>query len=207
MKQEEVVKLYTEDRWTLRRIGKKFGKDHHQVSRILKRAGIVTQQGQVRECRTEDHCQKLSEVGKGRKIWSEGKKMSRSHRLLNMRGHLKYEVSVEWLESFEDIDKLIYLNRSIAKKRDYEGFTTEDYKKFIERFYKDSQFNELYLLWVSTGDKWIKPSLDHINSKSSGGSLLLENLQFISWLENRSKVDIEPSEWRTIKQNLHKYFK
>ena len=48
-----------------------------------------------------------------------------------------------------------------------------------------------YERWIKTNDKWIKPSLDHIIAKSKGGGLLIDNLQFISWLENRAKIDIE----------------
>ena len=54
--------------------------------------------------------------------------MSRDHNLKNMKAHLKYDVSFEWLDSFTDIEKLKYLNRSISRKRDCEGFTTEIYK-------------------------------------------------------------------------------
>jgi len=60
--------------------------------------------------------------------------------------------------------------------------------------------------WIETGDKWIKPSLDHIKAKSQKGSLLVDNLQFISWLENRAKIDIEQEEWNKIKERIYDYF-
>ena len=137
--------------------------------------------------------------------WSKGKKMSRDHILKNMKAHLKYDVSLEWLNSFTDIEKLKFLNCSIKRNRDYEGFTTEIYKQFIEKFYDDKKFNDLYEKWAKTGDKWIKPSLDHIQAKANGGTLLLDNLQFVSWLENRAKVDIEQSEWVKIKKDINYY--
>lgn len=56
-----------------------------------------------------------------------------------------------------------------------------------------------------TKDKWIKPSLDHIQAKTNGGTLLLDNLQFVSWLENRAKVDIKQDEWNRIKKNINYY--
>ena len=141
----------------------------------------------------------------GRKSWSQGKKMTRQCVLKNMMAHLKYEVSFEWLNSFDDIEKLKYLNRSIARERDYKGFNTEIYKQFIEKFYNDKKFNQLFSEYQKTGDKWIKPSLDHIEAKANGGSLLLDNLQFISWLENRAKVNIPQVEWDKIKKNIKYY--
>lgn len=126
--------------------------------------------------------------------------------LKNMKAHLKYDVSLEWLSQFNDIEKLKYLNRSISRKRDCEGFTTKGYKQFIEKFYYDEKFNSLFDKWIETGDKWIKPSLDHIKAKSQKGSLLVDNLQFISWLENRAKIDIEQGEWNKIKERIYDYF-
>ncbi len=154
---------------------------------------------------TEQHKKRISESCKGRKTWSKGKKMTREHNLKNMKGHLKYDVSLEWLSSFDNIEKLKYLNHSISRKRDYEGFNTEIYKQFIEKFYYDEKFNYLFSEWVTTKNKWIKPSLDHVEAKCKGGSLLIDNLQFISWLENRAKIDIPLVEWNIIKSNINYY--
>jgi hypothetical protein len=131
--------------------------------------------------------------------------MTREHNVKNMLSHLKYEVDFDWLNSFEDLEKLKFLNRSISRKRDYEGFTTETYKMFIEKFYYDSKFNDLYSKWISTQDKWIKPSLDHIKPKSEGGSLLLDNLRFVSWFENRAKESIDYEKWEKMKLNIEYY--
>jgi hypothetical protein len=154
---------------------------------------------------TKTHRENISKACKGRKVWSEGKKMSRDHNLKNMKAHLKYDVSLEWLDSFTDIEKLKFLNASIKRKRDYEGFTTEIYKQFIEKFYKDKKFNDLFNEWTKTKNKWIKPSLDHIEAKANGGTLLLDNLQFVSWLENRAKVDIPQVEWNKMKLKIQYY--
>ena len=75
-----------------------------------------------------------------------------------------------------------------------------------EKFYNDEKFNALFEKWRVTKDKWIKPSLDHIKAKCNGGTLLLDNLQFISWLENRAKVDIDQDEWDSIKARIGEYF-
>jgi len=148
----------------------------------------------------------VSKTSKGRTCWCKGLKMSRLSNLKNMRSHLKYDVTVEWLDGFEDIEKLKYLNHSLTRKRDCEGFTTEIYKQFIVKFYNDKKFNELYNKWLATGDVWIKPSLDHIKSKCNGGSLLVDNIRFISWFENRAKCNIPIDIWESMKERIYEYF-
>jgi hypothetical protein len=37
------------------------------------------------------------------------------------------------------------------------------------------------------------------------GTLLLDNLQFVSWLENRAKVDIKQDDWDRIKKEINYY--
>lgn len=51
-----------------------------------------------------------------------------------------------------------------------------------------------------------RPSLDHIVPKAKGGTNDLENLQFLSWFENRCKNDMTQLEWDEIKKNINKYF-
>ena len=131
--------------------------------------------------------------------------MSKEHVIKNMKAHLKYNVTLEWLMQFQDIEKVKYLNRAISRKRDCEGFTDDIYMKYIEKFYNDDKFIYLFNQWIKTNDKWIKPSLDHIEAKANGGKLDINNLQFISWLENRTKVDIPLVEWNKIKENIRYY--
>ena len=212
MKEKEIIKMYVEDDFTLRQIAIKFSTNHKLIGRILIRNGIAMKKSKRLRVFTVEHKGNLSKSRKSLyesgKItaWSKGKKMTREHTLKNMKAHLKYDVTLEWLDQFPDIEKLKYLNRSISRKRDCFGFDAEIYKAFIERFYFDKNFNRLFGEWISTGDKWIKPSLDHIVPKSSGGILMIENLRFISWLENRSKSDIPESEWVLIKNRINEYF-
>ena len=186
-------------------IADKFNTNHHLIRRILDKAGVAITRRKTLKPFTQAHKDNISKACKGREAWSKGKKMTRDHNLKNMRAHLKYDVSLEWLNDFEDIEKLKYLNRSLSRKRDCEGFTTEIYKQFIVKFYYDEKFNKLFKKWVETGDKWIKPSLDHIQAKCNGGTLLIDNLQFISWLENRAKVNIDKNKWEEIKRNIEYY--
>ncbi len=191
--------------YTLRHIGEIVGKDHHFVKRRLLANSKIIERHKTKKPYTDEHRKKISLSCKGRKVWSEGKKMTREHNIKNMLSHLKYEVDFEWLNSFDDLEKLKFLNRSISRKRDCYGFTTEIYKCFIKKFYYDKKFNDLYNKWIKTKDKWIKPSLDHIKPKSEGGSLLLDNLRFISWFENRAKGPIDYEQWEKMKQNIKYY--
>lgn len=210
-----IAQLYTEDRWTLRMIADKFNTNHHLIKRRLVSMGIkITRRNTLREF-TDEHKQKISDSRKklmesGWIPYNRGLKVAdmpngRGMLLGNMRTHLRYDVSLEWLNSFQDIEKLKFLNRTLTRQRDCEGFTTEMYMMFIEKFYNDKKFNDLYDKWKETGNKWIKPSLDHIQAKANGGTLFLDNLQFISWLENRAKVDIDQSEWEIIKKDINYY--
>lgn len=204
MNDEKIIELYNSG-YTLRHISDIFNSNHHMIKRILIRNGIEITKRKTLKPYTDEHKQKVGAALKGRKCWSKGLKMTIEHNLKNMKAHLKYDVTIEWISKFEDIEKLKYLNRSISRKRDCEGFTTEIYIQFIERFYIDSKFNELYHKWIETNDKWIRPSLDHIEAKCNGGSLLIDNLQFISWLENRAKIDIDQKLWNRMKQNINYY--
>lgn len=204
MDDKKIIELYNSGH-TLRHISDIFNSNHHMIKRILIRNGIEITKRKTLKPYTDEHKQKVGAALKGKRCWNKGLKMTREHNLKNMKAHLKYDVTIEWLSKFEDIEKLKYLNRSLSRRRDCEGFTTEIYIQFIERFYIDSKFNELYHKWIETNDKWIKPSLDHIEAKCNGGSLLIDNLQFISWLENRAKVDIDQELWNRMKQNINYY--
>lgn len=207
-----IFDLYVNKKLSLRVVAEKIGKDHHFVKRRLDKMGIsISTNDRVKRELTEEHKNKISKSWKNRidngyTPYNLGKKMDRASILKNMKNHLKYDVSLEWLDTFDDIEKLKFLNKALSRKRDYIGFDTDMYKEYINKFYYDYKFNELYDKWIKTKDKWIKPSLDHVIPKSNGGSLSIENLRFISWLENRAKADMSIEEWERIKQNIYYYF-
>lgn len=191
--------------YTLRHISETISRDHHYVKRRLEANNVKVVRHKTKKPYTDEHRRKVSIATKGRKVWSEGKTMTREHNLKNMLSHLRYDVDFEWLNQFEDIERLKYLNRAMSRKRDCMGYTTEDYKAYIKKFYNDEDFVRLFNLWVSTGDKYIKPSLDHIKPKAKGGGLDVGNIRFVSWFENRAKNDIPLEDWEKIKRNIQKY--
>ncbi len=204
MKEDKIIFMYVEKKYTLRRIAREFNTNHHRVKRILQKNGVkITQKGRAREPFTADHKRKISESCKGRKTWSAGKKMSRDHVIKNMVAHLKYDVDYEFISQFDDIERVKTLNKMLARDRVSNQFDTVKYKQFILKFYQDKQFNSIYDRWVKEKVKWVAPSLDHIIPTSRGGDHSIDNLQILTWFENRAKAEMTQEEWRYFKHKTN----
>ena len=136
----------------------------------------------------------------------KGRKMPKSSLYQNMASHLRFSVSVAWLEQFDDIEKLKFLNLAISRRGGRFDLSTEEYKSYVDRFYSDKQFNLLYVKWQdSDQNKWRRPTIDHINPRALGGSNALDNLQFLTWFENHAKGDMSPQDWDFVKKNIKDY--
>ncbi len=204
---EEIKRLYTEEKYTLRKIGKILGKDHHFIKRRLQEMGIeITQKDRKRDPCTEEHKRKISEKSKGRSGYWKGKKMPIEVNYKNMLAHIQWDVGLDFLMQFSDIEKLKCLNRMLSRDRVSKHFDSEKYKMFIEKFYYDENFNSQFEIFALSGNKWDMPSLDYIIPLSNGGTWDLENLQIISWFENRAKCDMDNEEFsRMVQKYLSKY--
>ena len=201
---EKTIKAYIPYKTSLREVAKIVGTDHHRVKRVLIANGIKVVKGKRGDF-TEEHKKNISRACKGRTSWSKGKKMPKESLYKNMANHLRFDVTAEWLSQFEDIEKLKFLNRCVTSKTGRYSDDTEWYKLYIQKFYADPQFNGLYERWLGTNDKYLRPTIDHINPKASGGNNDLDNLQFLSWFENRAKNDMSWIEWQRLKENLGDY--
>ena len=90
-------------------------------------------------------------------------------------------------------------------------------KELICKMYKEGMSMRQIALEFNTNHKLVsrvlkkeniqirKPSIDHIVPKAKGGTNDLNNLQFLSWFENRCKNDMTQNEWDILKNNINKY--
>ena len=111
----------------------------------------------------------------------------------------------EYLETFDDFDKFLFLHKAIRSTIGIELMSLEEYKDYINYFYNDFQFNAVYDFWkkqerANTFYDWAKPSLDHIIPWSRGGRHNKENLHFLTVFENLAKRDMTMEEWTEFKQ-------
>jgi hypothetical protein len=157
---------------------------------------------------SKEHRANLSKACMGRETWSKGKKMPKISLYKNMLAHIRFNISLDWLMQFQDIEQLKTLNKCITNRSGRFNCSDEWYKSYIEKFYYDYQFNNVYTRWYVLGNKqnpYLRPSIDHIVPKAKGGTNDIDNLQFLSWFENRCKNDMTQQEWDNLKSNIGDY--
>ena len=187
MGNELVIKLY-QNGDSMRSIADKLGTNHKLISRMLKKNGI-----KAREPKNLRGIKKF--------------KCAIERNYNNMATHIRFDVSTEWLMQFKDFDKVKLLNEAITNRSGRWDVSSDWYKEYIAKFYYDEQFNDVYSKWVGSNfEPYKKPSIDHIVSKAKGGKNELDNLQFLSWFENRCKNDMTQEDWNILKLNIEEYF-
>lgn len=199
MDEKEIIRLYVEEGYTLRRIADQFQTNHHMIRRILQRNGVeVTQQGRKRKPFTEEHRRKIGAARVGKGNWAQGLKMTEAFRRANMKGRLYTSID---LSVYTDYERLLFLTSFLSKRKVHIGYDDPIRKAFLDKFYFDQQFNRIYEAWVAAGkDRWYRPTLDHKVSQFNGGSWELDNLQMLTWFENRAKADMNEDEWQRFCQ-------
>lgn len=186
METTEICKMY-ENGASMREVALYFNTNHKRISRILNKCGI-----EIR------NMPKLSSLNKFKS------KIERDFN--NMAKHIRFEVDYLWFLQFEDIEKVKTLNDCITNREDRWEVSTEWYKEYVLKFYYDAQFSKLFSKWKENGcDKYMKPSIDHIVPRASGGTNALNNLQFLTWFENRCKNNMTQEQWDLLKFNIKDY--
>ena len=187
MNKDLICKMYKDGK-SMRQIALEFNTNHKLISRILKKENIETR--------------------KPRNLRGVKKFECDIERLYNnMATHLRFDIDYKWLMQFDDINKLKMLNEAITDRNGRWDVDTEWYKTYILKFYNDKQFNVIYEKWIESNyDRYKKPSIDHIKPKSKGGTNDVDNLQFLSWFENRCKNNMSQEEWNILKSNIKEYF-
>lgn len=213
---DDIIYDYENHNLSIRQIAKKYNLTFYKTRKILD--GNVEFRKRLGSKHSDETKNTISQIqkdqySKGERIaWMTGKRWGKMTIMKQMKSHLDYDVSLEWLCKFEDVDKLKFISRSFLKSvgrstdKTYK-ITTEEYVQFIEKFYEDEHFNYLYGEWKKTGNKWIKPSLDHVIPKSMGGPSNINNYKYVSWLENRAKCDMTNDEWVSVKNNIEYYLR
>lgn len=180
-----IVDMYNDGR-SMREIAKLLNTNHKRISKILKKYNI-----NKRPCK-----------GKGvKKFQCDSKRLYN-----NMATHLRFNISLDWLLQFKDFDKLKVLNDCITNRDGRFNESDFWYKEYINKFYYDENFNKVYEKWLEFDKmKYLKPSIDHINPRSKGGDNDLNNLQFLTWFENRCKNNLSQEDWNFIKSNIEEF--
>lgn len=201
---DKIKQMYVKEQMSLREIATILGTNHKLISRIIKREGIDITKRNKRRVFTEEHRKKISEATKGRVGAWLGKKMPEEVNRKNMVAKLsRPSVTLEILNKYEDFERLKFLNGVIARHRK-EFQSDEKYISYLDKFYYDKTFNTLYDNWINSGkNKWYMPSIDHINPKSKGGLCDLDNIQFLTWFENRAKAEMSQQEWDIFKKKTN----
>lgn len=178
---QEIVDLFVNQQWSRNKIAKKFDTSHMVIRRVLMQNGIIE----------DNYFQHTNTY----KIESMVKNLRK-----------EYEVDFAFFESLGDIDDLdigkIMLLNDRSKRIIKRVGELINYKQYIRKFYFDPQFNAIYDAWEQSGrNRWLAPSIDHKIPLANGGSNVdLNNLQFITWFENRAKYDMTEEEWTNFKK-------
>jgi predicted DNA-binding protein YlxM (UPF0122 family) len=192
----ELIDKHIHDDFTLQQLIDYFKISRKSIKDILTKNNIkITRRNRIKELSTETK-EKISKGNKGKRIGTKNKLDSVKKSLIH---HMQHDISFEDLAFVTDTNKFSFLSQKISKKVKFYFDTKQKYLDYYYRFYNDPQFNKLYDKWKITKCMEDKPSLDHIVPLSKGGTWELNNLQYLTWFENRCKGQMTNLEWINFK--------
>jgi hypothetical protein len=196
---KKIVSLYHGGA-TLRSISREAGIDHHRIKRILIEEGVDIRDRYTLPPFTKEHKRKIGEKSVGRIPKNKGIPATDEMIIKYISARIEGDVD---LSEFDNPDKLKILTKTSSKRKPLRR-TDERRQSFFDRFYFDPAFCAIYDLWIKSGkDKWHRPTLDHIVPLSKGGGWEPENLQYLTWFENRAKADMTGDEWQAFKKETN----
>jgi hypothetical protein len=198
---KKVIKLYQEDKLSINKIWKQFKRSNSYIKQILLDNDVeINHKNRKKYIYTDEHRRKIWDKSKWRKstLWFKQTELTRRK---NMVWHLKRRITLDDIEKYNDIEKLIFLNNVIWRHRKYFEDDVK-YIKYLDKFYFDDIFNNIYNEWIENWKcKWKLPSLEHLLPISKWGTFDLYNLTFTTWFENRAKAEMTLEEWRKFQKD------
>jgi hypothetical protein len=200
-----MIEHYFPGKTSIREAARSAGVSNHRMKRALISAGVEILRAPTQPF-TESHKQALRGKRPWAKCWSRGKKMSADFRLKNAISHSRFDVSYEWASQF-DLDVFMAINKAITPRSGRWSITSDDYRMIVEKFGRCSTVRRIVQRWLASGrNKYLALSFDHIKPTCRGGGCGIENIQPMTWFENRCKNDMTQEEWIRLKANISDYF-
>jgi hypothetical protein len=182
----------------LRQISRVADIDHHRVKRILLSHDVELRGTYTLPPFTDEHKRKIGEASTGRIPKNKGIPATNKEILRYISARIEGDIDIS---KFKDAERLKILTRITSKRKQLKE-SDEIRQQFLDTFYFDIAFNAIYDLWIRSGKcKWHRPTLDHKMPLSKGGGWEIENLQFLTWFENRAKADMPANKWESFKRD------
>jgi hypothetical protein len=196
---EKLISAYVDERDNISNISRRFDITQKVVRRVLKENDIKFDGLKNRFYRvlTEETRKKIGTTLTGQPSPTKGIKHGIERKIKNIETNYKFKNYS--LKEFTNYDKLKFISHWIAHK----GYSKNGEKyiyDFIKKFYYDERFNKIYDNWINNKSKWSLPTLDHKISISQGEAEDLDNLQIMTWFENRAKAEMTDDEWNLFKR-------
>ena len=202
---KDIINTYIPLKTSLRDVARICNTDHHTIKRVLLKYHIPIVPAKKRPF-TQEHKDKISKANIGKVSANKGKTISVLVKYKNIRTKFRHLCPLDWWCK-HDYDKCKVL-RIMCKRIEFKS--SEDFMFYLDKFYNDETFNKVYDNWIRNNRKKIfKPSLDHIKPTSVYPELKddVNNLQVLTWFENKCKSNHSVEEWDYIKNNLDLLFK